>query len=118
MSTPYVKAETFITRVAWVSKGDDPCSIASQAAGIMRGLLDERAESHGETVGRELPARWAVRYAVDRIVGAVAELPDRTSPDDWPDAMLVTADELRAIVTAEIEAMLVPADLIAIPEGN
>jgi hypothetical protein len=32
--------------------------------------------------------------------------------------MLVTADELRAIVTAEIEAMLVPADLIAIPEGN
>lgn len=100
MSTPYVKAETFITRVAWVSKGDDPCSVASQAAGIMRGLLDERVE---------LPPQWAVRYAIDRIIGAVAELPDRTSPDDWPDAMLVTADELRAIVTAEIEAMLVPA---------
>lgn len=51
---------------------------------------------------------WAVRYAVDRIVGAVAELPDRTSPDEWPDAMLVTADELRAIVDAEIRALLVP----------
>lgn len=52
---------------------------------------------------------WAIRYAVDRIVGAVAELPDRTSPDDWPDAMLVTACELRAIVRAEIDALLVPA---------
>ena len=28
----------------------------------------------------------------------VAELPDRTSPHDWPDAMLVTADELTEIV--------------------
>lgn len=52
--------------------------------------------------------RWNVRYAIDRIVGAVAELPDRTSPDDWPDVMLVTADELRAIVSAEIDALLVP----------
>lgn len=33
---------------------------------------------------------------------AVAELPDRTSPDDWPDAMIVTTDELAAIVEAEI----------------
>jgi hypothetical protein len=28
----------------------------------------------------------------------VAELGDRTSPDDWPEAMLVTADELTIIV--------------------
>ena len=34
----------------------------------------------------------------DRICLDVAELPDRTSPDDWPDAMLVESDELRAIV--------------------
>lgn len=33
-----------------------------------------------------------------QIVQDVAELPDRTSPDDWPDAMLVTADELAEIV--------------------
>lgn len=50
---------------------------------------------------------WARRYTIDRIIGAVVELPDRTSPEDWPDAMLVTADELRAIVAAEIDAMLV-----------
>lgn len=35
---------------------------------------------------------------IARIVLAVSELPDRTSPEDQPDMMLVTADELEAIV--------------------
>lgn len=35
---------------------------------------------------------------IDKVLADVAELPDRTSPDDWPDAMLVTADELRTIL--------------------
>lgn len=34
----------------------------------------------------------------DLIVRDVAELPDRTSPDDQPDMLLVTADELRGII--------------------
>lgn len=34
----------------------------------------------------------------------VAELPDRNSPEDWPEAMLVTADELRSIVLAALSA--------------
>lgn len=38
----------------------------------------------------------------DRVVQEVAELPDRTSPEDWPEAMLVTADELRCIVAAAL----------------
>ena len=38
------------------------------------------------------------------IAQEIAELPDRTSPDDWPEAMLVTADELMAICEREIEA--------------
>jgi hypothetical protein len=33
---------------------------------------------------------------------AVSELPDRTSPDAWPEAMLVTASELSAIVEREL----------------
>lgn len=37
-----------------------------------------------------------------RVVQRVAELPDRTSPVDWPDAMLVTSAELQFIVTDEI----------------
>jgi hypothetical protein len=34
------------------------------------------------------------------IIRSVAELPDRNSPEDWPEAMLVTADELRALLAA------------------
>lgn len=34
----------------------------------------------------------------------VAELPDRDSPEDWPEAMLVTADELRMIVRQALGA--------------
>jgi hypothetical protein len=37
----------------------------------------------------------------------LAELPDRTSPDDWPEAMLVTTDELQEIVNAAVSASLV-----------
>lgn len=47
----------------------------------------------------------ALRQQIEHIIVAVAELPDRTSPDDWPDAMLVTASELRGI----LEAALLPA---------
>lgn len=43
-----------------------------------------------------------VAEIVARIVTDVAELPDRTSPDGWPEAMLVTADELRGIVEQHI----------------
>lgn len=44
-----------------------------------------------------------MKFAIaDRIVTDVAELPDRTSPDDWPEAMLVTAEELRLIVCRAI----------------
>lgn len=39
---------------------------------------------------------------IEQIVRDVAELPDRTSPDDWPDAMLVTADELTEILERSI----------------
>lgn len=36
------------------------------------------------------------------IVSDVAELGDRNSPEDWPEAMLVTSDELTAIVLANL----------------
>ena len=37
------------------------------------------------------------------ICRTVAEIPDRSSPDDWPEAMLVTADELHTIVVCALE---------------
>ncbi len=44
-----------------------------------------------------------VRSIADRVAREVAELPDRTSPEDYPDAMLVTGDELRGIILALAE---------------
>ena len=45
--------------------------------------------------------KWAMEFAVD-IAVAVSELPDRTSPDDWREAMLVEASELSAIIEPRI----------------
>lgn len=41
MSTIHFRAEEWIRRVAWIGKHDDPCAVASEAAGIMRELLDQ-----------------------------------------------------------------------------
>lgn len=41
-----------------------------------------------------------------RVIQRVAELPDRTSPDDWPEAMLVTAEELDRILVEERDRWL------------
>lgn len=41
----------------------------------------------------------------DRVCLRVCELPDRTSPDDWPEACLVTSEELHAIITDELAAL-------------
>lgn len=62
---------------------------------------------------RRTSGQAGVEIDIDAIVLAVSELPDRTSPDDWPDAMLVTAEELREIITtearhAEIAALSAP----------
>lgn len=46
-----------------------------------------------------LPDEW-----IGNVVQDVAELPDRTSPDDKPDMMLVSADELRSIIAAHAPA--------------
>jgi hypothetical protein len=40
------------------------------------------------------------------VIGDVAELPDRTSPDDEPDMMLVTADELKTILCTRLAEAL------------
>lgn len=51
---------------------------------------------------RDGPATEYAKRKRDTIIAAVirevAELPDRTSPPDQPDAMVVTESELRAIL--------------------
>ncbi len=43
---------------------------------------------------------------VNAVLRDVAELPDRTSPDDEPDMMLVTADELKVILCTRLSEAL------------
>ena len=38
----------------------------------------------------------------DKIVREVAELPDRTSPADCPEMMMVTAEELKGIIKSAL----------------
>lgn len=47
---------------------------------------------------------------IDGILTEICELPNRTSPEDQPDMMLVTGDELRTILLAyAVEATALPA---------
>ena len=41
---------------------------------------------------------------IDSVLRDVAELPDRNSPEDWPEAMLVTGAELRQIIVTHAPA--------------
>ncbi|MFG0610785.1 hypothetical protein [Delftia sp. WSY_14] len=51
-----------------------------------------------------------VRAIAAAVCQRVAELPDRNSPEDWPEAMLVTGQELIDVVTCELEqAQAAPA---------
>lgn len=43
---------------------------------------------------------------VGSVINAVSELPDRTSPDDEPDMMLVTAEELKTILCTRLSEAL------------
>ena len=82
----------------------------------MKSIQQDAGESvYAERVRASEAARSAVRALLrpappspsavaDKIVRDVAELPDRDSPEDWPEAMLVTGDELRAIVLAALAA--------------
>lgn len=53
--------------------------------------------------GSDIPSRPSDGGSdIDSIIRDVAELPDRTSPEDCPEAMLVTQDELRVILSRHL----------------
>ncbi len=54
---------------------------------------------------------------IDNVLRDVAELPDRNSPEDWPEAMLVTGDELRQIIVTHAPAEPVNARLLEALQG-
>lgn len=45
---------------------------------------------------------FSTSEVANAVAKRVAELSDRSSPDDWPEAMLVTAEELIFIVQDEL----------------
>lgn len=49
---------------------------------------------------------------INSVLRDVAELPDRNSPEDWPEAMLVTGAELRQIIITHAPAEPVNARLL------
>lgn len=67
-------------------------------------VRDETAERENKQTSSPPPTGSATAGLIEKIIQEVAELPDRTSPDDWPEAMLVTADELRAILLTPLAA--------------
>ncbi len=57
------------------------------------------------------------RELADKMVLDVCELPDRTSPEDWPEAMLVTSEELHAMVMDRVLAFAAEARRDALGEA-
>ncbi|HXE82943.1 MAG TPA: hypothetical protein VN513_06405 [Gemmatimonadales bacterium] len=62
--------------------------------------LQARSYEAGYQAGIE-----AMRERIDDIVQAICELPDRTSPDDDPGALIVTVQELRRVLDDRLDAL-------------
>ncbi|MBY4640768.1 hypothetical protein K6L44_12395 [Gluconacetobacter entanii] len=75
-----------------------------------KGWLVRRTDMDVQVAARDAEITWLREYYSDlynvpfRVVQAVAELPDRTSPDGDPEMMQVTTKELTGIVRSAIDA--------------
>lgn len=80
----------------WIGQGEE----------LNAAVVWTRAEQPAAVAGPVLDVRAIAAAVCQR----VAELPDRNSPEDWPEAMLVTGQELIDVVTCELEqAQAAPA---------
>lgn len=48
-----------------------------------------------------MPTEW-----IDRVIREIAEMDDRSSPPDWPEAMLITPTEIREIISRHFAASM------------
>ncbi len=76
---------------------------AEGLADLKKALADPRQRTYIKRM--PVPALDANAIAAN-VCQRVAELPDRNSPEDWPEAMLVTGRELIDVVTCEITQAL------------
>ena len=86
-------------------------AVSEDAAAARDAALVERGRREGieEVLKR-------VRAHVPAIVRRAAELPERTSPDDWPEAMLITEEEMGELLVYELA--LVRDRAIATPPAD
>lgn len=96
-----------------VGPGDD-MHILKLALANTAACLGDALATYNKLAGQEVfknaeatpSATLAPKELSRRIALRVAEIPDRTSPDDQPEMMLVTPNELRNIVEDEVERAL------------
>ena len=94
----------------YVDKHTQTCWEAWQAAkaqavpeGFEIGRLQDRiTELLDERQGLYAQINKGVAEKIELIIRDVAELPDRTSPEDWPEALIVTSGELEEILTQHL----------------
>lgn len=60
--------------------------------------LDYGSGGWVETPDGYVKSEDRIKELVGSVVRQVAELPDRNSPEDWPEAMIVTGAELEEII--------------------
>jgi hypothetical protein len=110
------EADLIGSNEAWYTREREPLELPRFTQALWDRLLEIQAMRNAALSGSPAPSaepQIVTSHALpvtmwDRIATAVvkrvAELPDRSSPDDWPDAMLVTSEELHRIIMSEFDA--------------
>lgn len=89
---------------------------AEGLADLKKALADPRRGAWGLHVERMPAPALNAKDIAANVCRRVAELPDRNSPEDWPEAMLVTGQELIDVVMCEItQAMETAPHALAVP---
>ncbi|MGQ8878779.1 hypothetical protein ACUTR7_14820 [Delftia sp. NA_296.1] len=76
---------------------------------VLRDLEGHQGAFAPSAKDQKAPAALNAAAIAEAVCQRVAELPDRNSPEDWPEAMLVTGTELIDLVTCEITQALTAA---------
>jgi hypothetical protein len=74
--------------------------------------MDECFQAAAPAKARPEPAWDWVEQLIGRITTEISELPDRTSHDVWPEAMLVTGEELATILRHHLAGALTPPPIV------
>jgi len=83
--------------IGWKCDGDAQWTRLMHSANTLRAAIAAHVA--------KAPAAGEVAGLVDSIIRDLSELPDYTSPDEWPDALLATPDELRVVLERHLASL-------------